>query len=225
MAVGASLGAFGTAMCALSGATSIEVSGATIRLGDVVTPACLAGDESRGELQLARIASRSTTMSLTREALAALVRRRVPALASIDLAGAPGDHVRLHVVGGDQARETQPCYVATAAIPEGGAIRADDVSRSVCAGRPLTGQLRYDRLSRLTRAARDIGAGDNLGPIMAPPAILADTGEVLQLVVTMGAVRIEREVEVVQSSTSGAVFVRDEEGHVFSAPLAAERAQ
>jgi hypothetical protein len=55
---------------------------------------------------------------------------------------------------------------------------------------------------------------------MATAPLAADAGDAVTVAVRVGPVLIERSVEALQASAQGAVFVRDEDGHIFSTVLA-----
>ena len=80
--------------------------------------------------------------------------------------------------------------------------------------------LRFDRSTALAVAADDLDAGAYLGRTVIRAATGVHKGAMLRLVSTAGPVRIERTVTAMQPSRGGRVFVRDEDGQVYSARLA-----
>jgi hypothetical protein len=208
------------ALCALTDAHTVELRTDQLRVGDVVSLDCLAPEQRPivGEHALATL---ERERHITRAALAALARRRVPALVNIDLGGDRDEIVRLSVIPHDPLPLTGDCYVARTALATGAAISADDVEITPCATQPTT-RVRYDRAHGVLRAADDIAAGDALGRMIAPSPSVLSAGQSLTLRTEIGPVIIERPVETVQATRGEAVFVRDGDGHVFAASLATE---
>jgi hypothetical protein len=221
MAGGASFLIAGAA-CALTNAQSVDLPGAEVRVSDVVSLECVTPSHRRGIGELA-IASANRDSEVTRLALAALVRRRVPAL-GVNLGGDPAATIRLRAPHRAPVGAFE-CYSARRAISAGEAISADDVERAPCsADVSVRAPVRYEAMHGLMRAAEDIAAGQLLGRMMGPPHPITETGRQMTLTIAIGPVTIERSVETVQPSRGGAIFVRNEDGHVFSAPMNAQGA-
>lgn len=219
MSGGASLLAAG-AVCALIDASAVNLAGADVRLAEIASLDCIA-HEHRKRIGDLSIATMTGERALTRSALATLVRRRVPALANIDLGGDADASIQLRPPR--QAVAHQSCYAARRPIELGAAISAEHLEQAACATRARTGLVRYDRAAGVARATQPIIAGDHLGRMMAsPPA--AEAGDELTLTVALGPVTIQRTVQAVQTSRGGAVFVRDADGRVFPARLSPEPA-
>jgi hypothetical protein len=209
------------AACALTSAPVVNTgSDGRLTIADVVSLECITPERRAaiGALVIARL-DRSSTV-LTRAAIANLVRRRAPALTVAPDATSSGVIVI--------ARERQTPSPAAAACAEailpigaGEVLTSRNVRTAPCAAMaPLSQDVRYDREDGVARARAPIAAGDSLGRLMAPPSLAAEAGEMLTFEVRMGPALIERTVEALQASTGGAVFVRDADGAVFSAPLA-----
>jgi hypothetical protein len=76
--------------CALLGGDAVTLEGHAIRVADVVALECLAPAlrHEIGSVEIARLAPATSSYRLSREAIATLVRRRVPLLSALDLNGA-----------------------------------------------------------------------------------------------------------------------------------------
>lgn len=111
------------------------------------------------------------------------------------------------------------CHVLTRAVPRGGAIEPDMVESVLCRDQAPV-PLGFDRSAALAVATDDLPTGAYLGRVVLRAAARIGKGAPLQLVSTSGAVRITRMVTAMQPSRGGRVFVRDEDGQVYSARLA-----
>ncbi len=209
-----------TAACVLTDAPVIEArADGVITIADATSLECVAHRrrDEIGALVIARLDVSGA--SLTREALANLIRRRVPAL-TVSLGGAPTGAIAISRERRG-ARGTALCATALAPIAAGEALTALNMITAPCpASAPASASVRYDRNNRIARASAPIAAGDELGRFMTPAAPLTvEDGQPLTLLVQMGPALIERSVEALQPSTGGAVFVRDADGAVFSAQV------
>jgi hypothetical protein len=211
-----------TVSVGLTPAAEVVLADRQIRLGDVADLSALAPD------QRARLASRvlavipagRTGITLSREALGALVRRSVPGLGIGSQAGA--SPLTFRVAASDAERPRTGCAELARPLAAGAALSADDLVAADCR-ESAPSALRFDRLDRVARAERDLAAGTYLGRISAAPAVAVDKGAKLNLVATAGPVRVSREVVALQAGRPGGkVFVRDSEGNVTSAPLAVD---
>jgi hypothetical protein len=223
VAGGAAFAIVAGATCAITDEHTVELGAAQVELADVASLDCIASSyrDQTGRMQ---IASLSGEREITRAALAALIRRRVPALSAVDPGGNPNALLRLRPPRAEPAPASINCYIARRALGAGEAITAADVEPAPCGAEAPSRRVRYERRDGVVRAAAGIAAGDQLGRMTAPAASITEAGEPLTLSVAVGPVVIERSVEAVQTSTGGAIFVRDPDGHVFSAPLAVESA-
>jgi hypothetical protein len=207
------------AACALTGADVVELEAAEVRLGDIATLDCLAPDQ-RDRLQdrvVAALPAGATTLTLSREALATLVRRRVPVLARLEHASGS---VTIRRAATSEDREQVACYAAAHAVAAGAPLLRTDVVEADCEAQDH-GALRYDRAHGVLRAAINLAPGDALGRIL-PAEQVIDAGDEVSLIISIGPINIERAVEALQPTSAERVFVRDEDGSVFSAPLATE---
>lgn len=206
------------AQCRLVSATDIDLSERVIRVGDIVEDQCDADARMR-EAVIAILPRHGERITLTRRALAGLVRRRLPGLDPAANGEASIAFNALRVAR--PSASASNCYAAAHALSEGAALSGEDLRHAPC----VSGEnpaLIYDRAMGVVRATRAIGEGEALGSFAAPPRRFADTGDELSLSVAVGPVRVERTVTALQPAPKGgAVFVRDAEGHIFSAPIGA----
>lgn len=215
--------ASGIAACTLTGADAIEIDSPALLVRDVVSLDCLA-EHARGPigaLEIARLNGVAAQV-LTRTTIAALVRRRAPAMVDVDLGGDGRSAIRISPPRRTAAPSLHPpCYIAARAIDVGDIIVADAITAAPCATHSPPRALDYDRRYRVMRARRVIGSGEYLGAVVSPPRFAADAGEELTLVARVGPVEIRRRVEAVAPSTGARVFVRGEDGDIFTVPSAA----
>lgn len=209
-----------TVTVGLTPAAEVALPDRRIRLGDVADLSAL-DPSARSRLAprvLAVIPAGRTGLTLSREALGALVRRSVPGLRVRTQAGEAALAFRV-TMGADEGPRTG-CAELARPLAAGAAVSSDDLVPVACRETAASG-LRFDRLDRVARAERDLEAGTYLGRVSVSPAVAVDKGAKLTLVATAGPVRVSREVVALQAGRSGGkVFVRDNEGNVTSAPLA-----
>lgn len=192
--------------------TSVDLTGPAIRIRDVV-PAMMSRRE--GGVEIARVPAGRRAVTLSRRAVAALVRRAEPGL----------------VVGGDQAGtitfrvaassagRNERCFVMLAPVAQGAAIMRADVGQGICGDGTVP--VRYDSQVHAIVATRRLTTGESIG--RALPAVGPDVvrGDALTLVARSGPVTIERSVTALQPGRNGGrVFVRDGAGQIFAAPVA-----
>jgi flagella basal body P-ring formation protein FlgA len=111
------------------------------------------------------------------------------------------------------------CHVLTRPLPRGAAIEPDAVEAVSCRDQGAV-RLAFDRATALAVAGEDLDAGAYIGRTIVRAAAPIRKGASLRLISTAGPVRIERSVTAMQPSRGGRVFVRDEDGQVYSARLA-----
>lgn len=220
MAAAALLAVLATGVCALSPLDAIDLDAGEVRVRDVITLDCIAPERRAhmGRLIVAQRPSHVRELELDRGALLALVRRRAPGLGEVLTVGASGS-IRLRFPSASTARPEPRCFAAARSLGPGHALTASDLVAGDCAnGQPTA--IRYDRRHGIVRAARAIEAGELLGPLAPLPGDVVEHGAALTLVSRAGAIVIEREVRAAQPArTGGALFVRDREGRLFSAPF------
>jgi len=183
-----------------------------------LTLADVAGSGNLGRLgavEIARLPVGRDRLSLSRRAIATLVRRAVP---GIVVDGGDARIVTFRFVRRAEAGEGA-CEVTSAALAAGTAITRDKIAVGPCAA--ATAALRYDAARGYLVAGRDLPAGSPLGHLAVPPPATVARGDAMTLVSRAGPVTVERPVTALQSGREGKrVFVRDSRGHVFAAPVA-----
>jgi hypothetical protein len=209
--------------CAIIEAQSVELADSHIRVRDVAVLGCL-DPALRGEvgaLTIAAMPRNTRQVTLSADALATLIRRRAPALASVDSgAGARAIEFRRRVIESEHHRAAQAnCIAAAQYIAAGRALSSVNTIATPCRADAGPAPIRFDRRAGLARANTDVAAGAYLGQLFAPSGAFADTGDELVLVVARGPVRIERRVWAAQPALGAAVFVRDEDGNAFRARI------
>jgi flagella basal body P-ring formation protein FlgA len=204
-------------------AAEVTLSSRQIRLGDVADLSALE-PSARSRLAprvLATIPAGRSGITLSREAVRALLRRNVPGLGV--RTEAEETSLVFRVAANADAPTRGDCAELARPLAEGAALSDRDLAPVPCADGAPAPALRFDRLDRVARADRDLAAGTYLGRLTAAPAVAVDKGDKLTLVSTAGPVRITREVVALQAGRPGGrLFVRDSEGNVTSAPLAAD---
>jgi len=189
-----------------------------IRLGDVVELSNLpeAMRTRLGGRLIGRIPQGHREITLTRSAVAGLLRRSVPALA-------PAEHVgKIHFVLDEPgSTRSKGCSVLTMPVAAQTPIGPDDVAPVACTKAGRSAAVRFDRRHSIARAAVDLAAGTELEFLAPPRPPSIETGERLTLVSQAGPVVIERGVNALQPGRTGErIFVQDDEGHVFTASVA-----
>jgi hypothetical protein len=204
------------ASCTLTAAGEVELSDNVIRVGDVADLACVALEARARVAQLTVAQLRSgQTISLRRDALAALLRRRAPMLAV-----EPGDDGAIEFSTPDMERSVGLCAYAARDLAAFAVMTEPDVVRAPCGSAPRTTLASYDRHTDLVRTTGAIGAGDKLGELAPLPVRAVEAGASLSLAATVGAVRVERRVQAAQDAASGGrLFVHGTDGPVFSIPF------
>jgi flagella basal body P-ring formation protein FlgA len=207
----------GAAVVVITAAPTVEVARREVRLSDVADLNKLHPSLRRrfGDRFIARISEGQSTVMVTRQELARLVRTSVPGLAP---RAAPGSVIfslthSSHVAG-------NICSALTRPIKAGEAIAPADLTSIACQTRAKASILRFDRSDGVVRAASDLAAGTSLGRIVVPPPPLVQSGEHLTLMARSGPVSVQRPVTALQSGRDGQhIFVRDAEGQVSSVAL------
>ena len=194
--------------------TSVDLTGPAIRIRDVV-PGMM--DRRMGSVEIARVPAGRRAVTLSRRAVAALVRRAEPGLVvGGDQAGAITFHIAASSVG-----RSERCFVALAPVAQGAAIGRGDVRQGICGGGAVP--VRYDAGRRAIVATRRLAAGESIGRTLPGAGPDVGRGDALTLVSRSGPVTIERSVTALQPGRNGGrVFVRDGAGHVFAAPVAGQ---
>ena len=117
------------------------------------------------------------------------------------------------------ASETRMCMRVEKPLAAGDYPGTDDLSVAGCGAEPPKAGFRYDPVSRLVRASRDLEAGD-LVPAVSPELLAGvRPGQRIMLSTKIGAVTVHRQVEAVLAAPAGRpVFVRAGDGDIFAIP-------
>ncbi|HZF44360.1 MAG TPA: flagella basal body P-ring formation protein FlgA [Sphingomonadaceae bacterium] len=210
---------------AAAATVSIDLGGRDVRLADVarLTGFTPAGHPALASRIIASIPPSRTQLSMTRDALAGLVRRNVPGLGSRLLPAAGSVTFRAPAQPRAANVATGVCASTAQAVAKGAALTMADVVVVPCEA-AVSAPVRFDRSALALRASAHLPAGTRLGRLALPAAPDIDKGDELTLRSTVGPVSVERQVVALQSGRSGGrVFVRDAEGQVVSAPLSLQR--
>jgi hypothetical protein len=199
----------------LTDRTEIALSRPAVTLADVARVAGTKDFERLATVEIAHLPIGRDRLSLSRRAIAMLVRRAIP---GIVVGEGDARVVTFRLIYRDQP-STGSCLVTSAALAAGAAITRDKVATGPCA--VMAADVRYDAAHRTFVARRDLPAGSALGRLVAPAPDTVARGDALTLVSRVGPVTVERPVAALQPSREGRrVFVRDGGGRVFAAPVA-----
>jgi hypothetical protein len=204
----------------VTGANHVALAGGDVRLGDVArVQGADAGVAS--EVVIARLAG-GKSATLSRDEIAQLIRRAVPSIKVV--IGAGTDIIFEAPTVGAVASK---CVEAAGAIAPGGQISNKDVRAVVCSSTRTAAAVVRDHDRGIVTAAAAIQPGDYLGQLLVTDAPAVARGDKLTLVSKAGPVTISRQVTALQSAAPEhrRLFVRTEDGSVFSAPLAAGGSQ
>lgn len=199
----------------------IELTGRIIRVADV---ASLFGADAATRARLSRQIVASLPegrrgLTLSRSAVASLLRRAVPGLEIAD--SDASDVVQFHAPAMPAAaRPTTGCFALSHAVSRGAPLTLDDVGPVACDAQGERTPILFDRRGAVVRAEGDLPEHSYLGRIALPQQRGVDRGDRLTLRSVVGPVRIERPVVALQAGQGRRIFVRDEDGHTIAAPLA-----
>jgi hypothetical protein len=213
----------GAPPCELRQDEIIALSENSVRLRDILVLPC--GDlehfEGAENLVIATLPRDSRTLSLTRVGVADLLARRIPALAGLTESGNDQRITFTNSAASEVRPETDTqCYVATRNIAPGELVTGEDVSQSECLADRAASRIAYDRREGVPRTSEVIHQGDYLGRLMPLPRSNWDVGQQLTMSIRVGPVAVERQVWAMEPAAGNAsVFLKDEYGAVFSAPV------
>lgn len=187
-----------------------------LRIGDIARIDHAGGIPDLERRIVAMLPERRRTVTVSRAALAGLIRRAVPGLVIRHGAGAMT--LRLPA---PSARASRPCFALAAPVAQGALLRPSGLAETACAGPDRGGTaVRLDRRTGALRAAAALPAGAYLGRIAVPSPPDIERGQRLTVVSTAGPVRIERQAVALQNGLNGRrAFVQDADGQVFPAPV------
>lgn len=174
------------------------------------------------DIRLFDVEAHTGHKSLSAAELVGMLRRRVPGLDRFDASDFAEEILFVSSMREPEAEieGRNDCSELNAASPLGAPIFNNDVSAVPCQSDKLRAALAYDRGSGLVRAAADLSAGEYLGQLRLPDPHFADSGDTLDLQISIGPVVIKREVRALQpvSGREGRSFVADAEGDVLLVP-------
>lgn len=195
---------------------NIDLRDRQVRIGDVARIDDAGGIPNLERRIVAMLPESRRLLTVSRAALAGLIRRAVPGLVIRHGAGA-----MILRSPAPSARFSRPCFALAGPVAQGALLRPSDLAEAACDDEDLgSAAVRLDRRTGAVRAAGALPAGAYLGRIAVPTPPDIARGEPLTLVSTAGPVRIERQAVALQNGLNGRrAFVRDADGQVFTAPV------
>jgi hypothetical protein len=119
--------------------------------------------------------------------------------------------------GHASAAQDARCLQARGLLAAGAIPLSEQFAPVECPAAPARDAFHYDRASGITTLARPLGAGDIVPSYPEYGVAMVHPGEMLKLVVAVGPVRIERNVEAMQPARPGQrLFVKSADGQVLS---------
>ena len=110
-----------------------------------------------------------------------------------------------------------PCLRAIAPLEKDSVPATGAFVAAVCSGRRIAAPFRYDRSLHATRLNQNLAVGDVVAPFPEFGAHMVLPGQQLDLIVAIGAVRIERQVTALQEARPGQpLFVKSGDGQILS---------
>jgi hypothetical protein len=122
---------------------------------------------------------------------------------------------------GVDARGTQLCLIANTALEANVIVAKADFASGVCGSHEASSARTYrlDAATGAVRLTRGLRAGEAAPFLTSAQLAAVLPGQALFVSAKVGPVRVERRVQAVQPSPAGhAVFVKADDGAVFSAP-------
>lgn len=194
-------------------AATVTVDRREVTLGDLLRRADgtrFAGRDAT--LVVFRLPAARRQVVLSGESVVALVRRRLPTL-PVTSTGPATIALRQSVAG-------TRCWTTIRALAADEPVTRRDVAATPCGEGQASAAMRTARDGTMALTAAQ-PAGTALGRLLPTSATRIARGTALTLRSVHGPVAIERPVTTMQPGQSGKrVFVRDEQGRVFAAPLA-----
>ena len=215
----------GTLLLAVAGAAfvapltaqdEVALADRNIRVRDVLNFSRAAASERRtlGSHIIAALPPGRMKITVSRKAVASLLRRRMPLVRASTSAGSITFSLRAL-----PARE-RPCFALARPMTAGETVTANNLIPSACVPFPSR-SVKFDRESGALRAVANLESGQPVGRVSppSPPAVRA--GSRLTLISRAGAVEVTRHVTALQSGRAGSrIFVRDSDGKVGAFRLA-----
>ena len=201
---------------AQEGATEVLLEKRVVVLSDLaVLPERIA--KQHGSRAVLKSAKYANILELSAERRRQLVRRQLPAL-NIQLRHS--GTVRFRFPKSEPRVSRQICYAARTSLDAGAFLYSGNVDRVSCRSETLVPPLQFDSFALTLKTKEHIAAGRYLGPVRVPAWRPVAANKTMQLVSRHGPVSVTRNVTTLQTAREGnRVFVRTEDGDVFSATL------
>lgn len=152
-------------------------------------------------------------------ALAAFLAANVASLDGASAASvAPGENYPVATRAIQPSRDADAsCLRAKVALVKDSVPDSANFEPAPCDAKNIARVWRHDRSSDSTRVAQDISAGEIVPSFPEFGGEVVRPGQMLQLVVTVGNVRVAREVEAMQTARPGQrLFVKSRDGQILS---------
>jgi hypothetical protein len=202
-------------------ARDAQVTGATITLGDLadlsrLPPALRARAKA---LPIAEMPQGRASMRLAEPFVVARAGALMPALAPW-LGVSDGGLINVRLLReGPVAMASAPCMTLRTAVARGAVATADALTPGRCDTALIARGFHYDAPTGAALAVRDLKPGEAVTPMAWGVIADAAPGERVYVTTSVGPVRVTRAVETLQPALAGrAVFVRADDGAIFSAP-------
>ena len=202
---------------------NIELEDRRVRVRDVARSVGLDGLAASlvGAVVFHALPPGESSQDMTCTRISDLIRVRVPGLAGLVERDA---NCTFRLVAGatsSAGRHIRALLCARLSSPKeaGQIIQSTDTEPVVCPDSSEQGPVWFDTTDGVVRASRSLLAGSDLGRVLFGEPVLADRGETVQLSVSVGPVRVDRQVEAVRPVRPGqAGLVRDDQGVVSLLP-------
>ncbi|WP_135212647.1 flagella basal body P-ring formation protein FlgA [Vitreimonas flagellata] len=206
-------------MCTVTPHDDIALDTPAVRLSDVVALECVeeSARDDMGAHALLDLSERSE-IRLSRGAIAALARRRVPLLRFDQ--HQQGD-VRLRF-NDQRLADAAPasCLRVLSPLDADTILASHMVAPAACDDVMAEAPIVRDAASGFARTREALQSGAIIPHTLVAPTARTRKGDRLTLVIGAGPVTITRPVEALQDASPGeSLFVRDADGEIFSMPL------
>lgn len=207
--------------CAFASADVVTLADSNIRIADIVELDCVERHtaERLAQIVIAHLPETRDSAIVTRRELRDRLELSVPAFTGMF---APQGEVRFEreEAGGQRVSDVRQsaaeCSELTVGVSAGRALRPDWTRAVECDESRDLASLSFDQSDGFVRARADLVAGEYLGRTAIPAGELIETGSQLVLQVTVGNVRIEKQVEALEATMDAdRIFVLDRAGNVF----------
>jgi hypothetical protein len=198
----------------------LYLAGSEVVVGDVLE--CTSGEEaydlSFESARLFGLPAGVGSVVMDSEELITLIRRRVPGLSHLHISDFSETVTFFNEAERSEASKRAPrkCFELAVPIEADAPLFSNDVTEVICDANRSLSEVGYEASSGLVRALTGLNVGEYLGAVMLPDPYQADRGDLMQLTVSIGPVKIQREVRAMQPiSSEQRAFVEDSEGDVL----------